>query len=510
MIDSMLRGAYGDVADILTNKRIASNLVEYTPYNSDCASDLLYNAIVKNGTIVVHADIDTDGFGSAYVFNKMVKCINPNVNIVTMANKAKEHGISKEFVDFVNNARTSVDAIVILDSSTNNVQFIKGAMCNVVVVDHHEVVIDAEELQGNTAFGKYCVVTNMYGENFNEKLSGCTVLYYFIREMCRLKNIQVSFDNLGVEQWVAITLISDVIALATEMNQYFIEKLYNADSVETGLLAMMNSLGVAKVDKNLIAYKIAPLINSAIRGGGALTALDIVMNNQHNIVELKKYKEYQDNLIKYASNLIVAEQFDGLVTMDITNIGIPDNIVKNYCGVIAASISKKYNKSAYVYTVKDDIYTGSIRGISSTEDYRQKCEDAGFKAMGHKAAFGLVIDKDSISKLAEIMGIFKCQSERFISIGQQNGGLLHFESFRHLKQDGNLMFLSMANSRLSSNETVNVHMDIEDTEHESKGKIHKYDICGSEAISFDELKPGGINIYPEFSKYGVTLYTSNL
>ena len=510
LVESILRDLYGSVADVLVGKRIADKYIHYVPYNTEKVVDLLYRAIAKNGTIVVHADIDTDGFGSAYVFSKYVKCINPNVNIITMTNKVKEHGISKAFVEYLNNTNTKIDLVVVLDSSTNNIEELKGLNYDAVVIDHHEVLCSLTELSGSTSFGQYAIATNMAGDDIDEKLSGCAVLFYVLENMIKMKDIRVDTSNLNLEQWVGITLISDVIQLATERNQYFIEKLYNANSIETGLLSMMESLNIKKIDKNLVAYKIAPLVNSTIRGGGALIALQTIMVKQSELSKLREYKDYQDKLVKFTLNSGNVQEFDGLVTMDIGKMGLDNNLASNYCGVVAAALVKKYGKSAYVYLEYENMYKGSVRGLSSNEDYRQKCEDAGFKAMGHKAAFGLEVPKELYSKLPEIMGVFKSQNNRYISIGQQKGGIKHIECIEQLKEGGNLMLLAVANSRLSSNETLEVHTDLVNTENEVVGKATKYKLGTLELISFDELMPGGICIYPEFSNFGVSLYTSNI
>lgn len=510
LIKDVLRRLYGDIADILMGFDRVTECISYIPYNCQGVARMIYNVLMTGGNVVIHADIDTDGFGSAYVLKKFINAVSNRVNVVTLANTVKQHGITEVCIDYINENKDSVDLVVIVDSSTNDINLIKNIKSNVAVIDHHEVLVGTNELTGDTADGKYIICTNMLGTEEESKLSGCGVVYYVIKYICDVINFDLESLNLNLEQWVGLTLISDVIRLDTRMGQYFIERLYNDNQIELSIRAMMQALGVSKIDKNLIGYKIAPLINSAIRCGASLQALDIVMCNAQNICDLMKYKEYQSQAVKFISGYGESIESEGLVYMNVRGLCIPDNLVRNYCGVIAASLSKKYGKSAYVFIDDGDWFRGSFRGISNSEDYRSICEKAGFNAKGHKAAFGLDIKSNSISDLEKVMGSFKFKYDRFISVGQIDGGIYHIDSLEQLKKDGNMMLLALANSRLSSNETLELYAELDNLECTSRGKAKIYSLCGFELVSFEELKDTKVRIYPEFSNYGVSLYTNKI
>lgn len=510
MIKDILRSTYGDIADVLMEYKKVTKCVDYVPYNCAKAAGMIYKTLMTGGNVVIHADIDTDGFGSAYILKKFINAVCNKINVVTLTNTVKQHGITDVCIEYINENSDNVDLVVIVDSSTNDIEAIKTIQANTVVIDHHEVLVGTDELQGKTCGGEYVICTNMLGTEDESKLSGCAVVYYVIKYICDVINFDLESLNLNLEQWVGVTLISDVIRLDTLRCQYFIERLYHDGQIELSLRAMMQALKINKVDKNLIGYKIAPLINSAIRCGASLQALDIVMCNAQNITELTKYKEYQSQAVKFISGYGKSIESDGLVYMNVRGLCIPDNLVKNYCGVIAASLSKKYGKSAYVFVDDGDVYKGSFRGISNSADYREMCEKAGFRAMGHKAAFGLDIKISSISELEKIMGTFKFKFDRYISVGQEKGGIYHIDSLEQLKKDGNMMLLAVANSRLSSNETIELYADLDNLECTTRGKARIYSLGGFELLSFEELNDTRVRIYPEFSNYGVSLYTNKV
>lgn len=510
MVRGVLEELYGDTADVLMGYTTVEECVDYKPYNCDLAVRSIIHAMVFGKRIAIHADIDMDGFGCAYILNKFFKAVCPDKQLVTFTNKAKYHGITEGFVKYFNELGDN-DLLIIVDSATNDVELIKNIECDTVVIDHHEVSEDTKQkgLQGDTKGGSYVIATNMLGTDEDSKISGCGVVYYVIREVCRKLNIDLDELNLSLEQWVGLTLISDVIQLANKRCQYFIKRLYEDNCIEQGIRAMMGSLNVNRVDKNLIAYKIVPLINSAIRCGSSVKALNVVLNESKSISELEQFKKYQRDLVKYALAYGETNVSENLVSMNINNLGIPVEIRKNYCGVIAAQLSSIFGKPSYVYIEEDGVYRGSVRGVNSDDDYRASCEEAGFSARGHKAAFGLDIDKNSYSKLESLMCGFNKKSERFISVGQVKGGILHIDSLQQLRQGGNMMLLAIANSRLSSNETIDIHAKLDNLTYTTRGKGKIYTLDGIELVSFDELRGTDVSIYAEFSNFGISLYVSD-
>ena len=78
------------------------------------------------------------------------------------------------------------------------------------------------------------------------------------------------------------------------------------------------------------------------------------------------------------------------------------------------------------------------------------------------------------------------------------------------KIGGNVMLMALANSRLSSNESLEIHAYLENLNEIQRGKANKYEVDGLELVSFSELNSGRVRIYPEVSNFGISLYTSNL
>ena len=120
------------------------------------AIKLLRKHIVNDSTILTHCDVDVDGVGSGYILDRFLR--NQGVNkIKYVINKEKEHGIQASHVDHIN-SEGSIDLLIILDSSSNDIELIRKFKCDVLVVDHHEVLHNNLYIKDDY---EYIIVNNM-------------------------------------------------------------------------------------------------------------------------------------------------------------------------------------------------------------------------------------------------------------------------------------------------------------------------------------------------------------
>ena len=131
--------------------------------NSVEALKLLNKHIMNKSRIGFHTDVDVDGIGSTYIFNKFVNSQNIRAAAVII-NKDKVHGIQQKHADFFN-TNNIIDLLIITDSSTNEIDIIKQFKCDILVVDHHECL--HEELHGrcNDGIHEFVVVNNTLKNN---------------------------------------------------------------------------------------------------------------------------------------------------------------------------------------------------------------------------------------------------------------------------------------------------------------------------------------------------------
>lgn len=505
------------------NKAIKPNMVAFN--NSKDAIEMLHRHINGDQAILVHTDIDMDGIGCAYILHRELLSLGALNRTGFVINKEKEHGIQQRHVDYIK--KVPIGLLIVLDSSTNELEYIKQMECDVIVVDHHEIL--HSELKGKTAKGDYIIVSNMIDNldvdgtsnwikeistNTDEiidifkkdkRMSGGLVLYELLRLYQVAHNTGNILEKMQLYQWVGITLFTDVISLANARNQFYIEQTVHTMEIEKGLQVLLKSITrfQSHIDKYFIEYKLAPTVNKAIRAGGASSALDIILNRQEHISELDQYKQSQINATDNFMDGVA--QRENCALKNITNT----NIHRNYSGLLASKICSETNKNSVVFVVKDGIAMGSFRGRYRGVDYRKEFEafEPGIYAQGHEPAFGFKVREEILvpilEKLSEIENVY--DKRPYVTAGNnipaEEKGKYHIQDINNFKQQGLLWKLAMANSRVSSDEAVEIITSINEVKLiEQKGALCWYDVLGLKCMAFEFITSKYVSVYIEYSK----------
>lgn len=524
-MEGILRDRFNCV-DILSGEKEANEPSICNFKNAYEAIELLHRHINSNSMIVIHGDVDVDGIGSTYELNRFMLWMGVLNRVSFLINKEKIHGIGEAHVEYFK--RNKIGLLIVLDSSSNELESIKGMDCDVIVIDHHEV--NHNELSGDTMGGKYYIVNNVIsnkdtsslkgyipeieGYEADENMSCGLVVYELLRIYMRVYKggSRILEDNL-LYQWAGVTLFTDVIKLDTERNQYYIDKTVHSVDTELALSQMLKSVNKYKstLDKTTINFSIAPRINKAIRAGASREALSIVLNKPYNLKELDKYKEAQERVIKE----VCEEGVEG-----IRGVKVIDRGYRSYSGVIGNKLVGKLGRSIVVcsYNSSSGLYEGSFRGSKGGVDYLGyiQREYPSIYVQGHKGAFGI---KGSLRELEGIMegidGIEPKGIKRdYITAGEMEDslkGVHHIDSMEEFKKRRGLLRLAIANSKLSSDEAIEIRVKNRgDYKGEWYGNYGEYEIEGLRCKVFEEI--GGsewISIYVEYTN-GIDIYAKRV
>lgn len=495
--------------------------------NANAACKMLNKHIVRGSKIAVHCDVDTDGIGAGYITQSMLRELQALSNTTFIINKDKIHGIQPKHADYFNN--TDMALIVILDSSSNETEIIKEFNCDVLVIDHHELDdYTAKNLTGDTAHGKYVIVNNVavtntpdYEADLKEtgediftpdtRLSGALVTYELFRLYCKVYGLANLPEQLRLNQWAAVTLFSDAIPLLTERNQWYIEQMVSTKELEPTLSILVAQLNKYKMmlDKNFVNFSLSPIINAAVRGGGGLQALDIILRNPSAIRELDKYRQIQRDVLAFKDDDV--QELDGFVAKELNGT----NINQNYAGVIATKLAGERGVCAIVYTTDNGISSGSFRGTQQI-DYRAYFGSFGpdVYAKGHKPAFGFKVETAKLFTIMQgIKDLTLKESRLYITAGDMPEylqGVYHIKNFDNFRKLRYLLRLAVGNSRVSTDEAINIVAYTTDIELiEEVGKLYKYRVMGLTCKSFEPITKSLVSIYAEFST-SVELYVRNI
>lgn len=507
--------------------------------NTRYALEMLNKHLVNNSTIGFHTDVDVDGIGTTYILKKAIDNLSKTKNMLII-NKDKIHGIQQKHVDYFK--QRPIDLIIITDSSSNEINIIKQFTCDVLVVDHHDLLHNDLYGKCNDGIHDYVIVNNTI-DNYNQeednnwlkrknitafnnieeykgtKAMSCgLVIYELLRVYCECYSNVKIIENLMLYQWVGVTLITDVIDTLNERNQWYMDKTVFNMEIESTLRIMMQKITAfkASLDKSYIGYTFAPLINKAIRAGESAKALDIVVNHPERILELSEYAELQKQAVEKAIMIEVKDEQFGTITkcerrftkeyidLDISKL----NIHPNYTGVIAGRLSGDNNKNSAIYITKEDgKCKGSFRGRYKDIDYRdffdKHSEDV--YAQGHPGAFGFEVSKKQLNYLMEHLSDIEPTDgvKPYITIGNipvKEYGVYHVTSIDEFKRLGYILKLATGNSKVTSTDEIMLRVRACDVIlKNTKGKLFVYDVFGMECKAFKPISGDYFDIYVEYT-----------
>lgn len=515
--------------------------------NTSKALEMLNKHIFNNSKMVLDTDVDVDGVGTTYIMKKALNSLGAT-NQMLLINQEKVHGIQQKHVDYFN--KNKIDLLIITDSSSNEIELIKQFNCDVLCIDHHELL--HRDLDGKCLDGvhEYVIVNNTI-DNINQKVDnlwlqsknisafknleeykGCPdmscglVVYELLRLYCECFANPKLIENLMLYQWAGITLFTDAICTLNNRNQWYLDNTVFSQNTEASLKIMMNTINKfkASLDKSYIQYSFAPLINKAIRAGKSSDAADKVINHPGNIMDLQCYNEMQTEAIDKATKVQVRDQFGNItvgprlfntetIMLDISKLGIHPN----YAGVIASRLCGDNNKNAAVFIrLEDGTCKGSFRGKYGFADYRKYFADYSddIYAQGHPPAFGFKLREE---QLTEIMNNIKNiepsgDVKPFITLGNMTAdeyGEYHITDINEFKRLGYIWKIATGNSKVASNDEIVIVVKACDVVLKTiKGKLFYYDVLGLECKAFNRLSGNYFDIYIEYTNE-INMYIRN-
>lgn len=484
--------------------------------NTAYALDLLYKHVKNNSKMCFHTDVDVDGIGTTYIFKKTLEKIGSN-NHLLLINRDKVHGIQQKHADYFK--QKPIDLMIITDSSSNEIDIIKQFNCDVLCIDHHDLL--HRDLLGycNDGIHRYVIVNNTidnYAFDFDKRwlmtkkpgifdnvepykgtsaMSCGLVVYELLRIFCDIYGYTHLLENMKLYQWVGVTLISDVIDTLNDRNQWYLDKTVFSYEVEPTLDCIMHKINkyISKLSVSYIGYTFAPLVNKAIRANAGAEALTDIIYYPDRILDLKKYDENQKDAVDRAINIEIVH--NGVKTtgkrdfsnsdsieLDITSLGINPN----YTGVIASHVGGDNNKAAAVYYIdKEGLCKGSFRGQDKNFDYRGYFEkfDPSIYAQGHSLAFGFRLKKDLLDQIMKNIPELENKNKNIydIALGQCKNGIIHIdqEDWDNFRRQGYLMRISVGNSKVQTNDQILFRISNRDIDLKTAhGKLLIYNVFG--------------------------------
>lgn len=384
-------------------KYIETNWVEnYTVYNNiNNGIEMLRNAIVNNGKIILICDCDCDGYcATAIAYQFLISQGVSTHNIIILFHSGKQHGLSKDILaqlHIVLSENNNISLLWLPDAGTNDTTessyFAKSWKIPVLITDHHEFNNQWVECSN------VCVINNqqLNATVKNKNLCGAGVTHKLITAYECLYGGNV------------YKKVIDLVALATIGDVMDMRELENRTIVKWGLKHIINPflrvlcenfISDSEITPTTLAWSVIPKINAVCRSNDE--------DLKTELFDALAMDYYSDRLIDNIKKCHAKqrEETDKLYQDILKSKPLSDEDVKiflspntPYTGLIANKLSEHFNCPCMVVHENSKSYVGSLR---SPCNMRTKLNKSGllFMCAGHEQACGVGWSKETTHKLS--------------------------------------------------------------------------------------------------------------
>jgi len=384
------------------------------------AKECLFKHIENESRIGIVTDGDGDGYVSASImYRYLAKIYDPN-KLSYYIHSGKQHGIDDLLNEIIN---SEINLLIVPDAGSNDVNECKRLSNNnidVIILDHHQI-----EKENPYAI----VVNNQLGNYPNKYLSGGAVTKKFLE----LLDEETWEDSSEYNDLVAISIIADSMSTLELENRRLIEiGLSNIKSkfIQALIEKQSYSIGNSKININVIAFYISPLVNALIRSGSMEDKINMFkafIEDESQEFEKKKrdgtleteniyqYVARTATNLKAKQNREIDKEIEKLDEKILKNkwdenkilFCNADGVDYNFTGLISMRLASKYNKPCLLIRKnKNGIYAGSARNFGNQiENLKDYLENTGLfeYASGHQNAMGVGIKGENISKAVDLL-----------------------------------------------------------------------------------------------------------
>lgn len=385
---------------------------------------LVHQAMKENKHILIVGDYDADGILSTALMILFFQGIGyTNFSYVIPNRFSEGYGISIPLLERFPLA----DLIITVDNGITAIeaaQFCQETGKTLIITDHHTPKKDLP---------KALIINPKVSGFIQEEICGCLVAWYFcagIKSYAKL-----TFDLTPLLELVGIAIVSDVMPLLN-LNRIMLKKslsLLNRPHFPFSTLLLKQH---KRIDEECISFYIAPLLNASGRMAQADIALDFVLSkNQEEALKnfelltalnLERKMIQEDLMNKLEQNLIITPSC-------VLTYG--ENWHEGVLGILAGKLAQLYQKSAFVLTLKNDLYQGSGRTFGPINLIKSlQSLDCIAEFGGHRGAVGIKLHPDQIQNFAQsFQAHFEETEEKDTFFGTLHPSLLNQDLLRLLQ-----------------------------------------------------------------------------
>ncbi len=372
----------------------------------DRAVDRIVRAMNKREKIAIYGDYDVDGTTSTAMLHLFFKEIGVET-LCYIPDRMKEgYGLNAEALKKLHG--DGIKVVITVDCGSSNreeVRFAGSLGLDIIISDHHELPKDPPEAVA-------LLNPKQKGCAFPFKgLAGVGVAFNLImalrrrlRETGWLKGMEPNLKKYL--DLVSIGTVADMVPLIDEnrvLVAYGVRELER--SSRPGLKALKEAAGIkaGKLDADNIAFQLAPRINAAGRLTRAVTALKLLVTEDHKEAASLADVLNRENATRQrleAETLEEALMMLGDAPGDKGIVLFSEGWHPGVIGIVASRLVDRFARPAVMIALEGGIGKGSARGIKSFDilEGLKACSDLLDRYGGHKGAAGLTVSRENIER----------------------------------------------------------------------------------------------------------------
>jgi len=371
----------------------------------ETATHRLIKALTQNELITIYGDYDVDGTCATAILYLFLKELDANVEFYIPKRLTEGYGISKQAIENVKKRGTSL--LISVDcgiTAIEETEYANQLDIDVIICDHHK---PKDILPNALAVLDPLKPSCDYPFKF---LSGAGIAFKLaqgLAERIGKRDLPLQYLDLA-----ALAGAADIVPLTGEnriiVNEG-IKRINQSPRPAIEALIEMCHLQPGNLNSGQIVFTIAPRINAVGRMGDAERAVQLLITKNKNdaldmarILETENYERrkidvntFEDAIQMVDNTLDLEKDFAIILHQEDWHPGV--------IGIVASRLVEKYYRPTIMLTTVDGVVKGSARSIPNFDIYEalQKCEESIIQFGGHRAAAGLAIKFDKLSKFKE-------------------------------------------------------------------------------------------------------------
>lgn len=368
------------------------------------ASRRVLSAVEQQEAILVHGDYDADGLCATALLVRALRHLGGRVHAF-IPHRARD-GYDLGEAGLRRAREVGASLILTADCGTTACRAVGRATTegmDVVVTDHHQ---PGPELPPAVAVVNPAREESAYAF---DGLSGAGVAFKLAVELHRGRGRPLEEANQHLDL-VALGTIADRVPLVDE-NRVLVRAglAAMARSRKPGVRALLDSSGRTAgelPDAELVAYRLAPRLNSAGRMGSAESGLQLLLtDDSREAVRLARRLE-RTNRRRRSQDRRVAREAEALLVTDFdpeqhrAAVLWADDWPEGVLGIAASRLVDRIHRPAVLMTFRGDVGRGSARSPGDFHLYRAlaECEDLLERFGGHRSAAGFEVKRERVEE----------------------------------------------------------------------------------------------------------------